>query len=188
MKFLSALLIITALSFSSSFAQGLYMELAVGTGTATPYAGGEILLTSISYGFSNSVTIGGQTGGTGAAKAVFAPILITKQIDPSTAPIQQALFTGRNYQRVRLNFYRPLTGGGRELAYQVVLGTVLVSNYQAGAAEGCTSGCPAVNETITLEYGQVVTREFVNGQPTRVTTWNRINNTENVDQFLLATN
>jgi type VI secretion system Hcp family effector len=183
------LIALVLLSVTTAFSQGIYMEITGGSspGSSSPYTG-EIQLSSVQYGFSNTATIGSSPSGGTASRPSFVPITITKLLDPSSAYLQRTLILGETYQRVRINFYRAGTSGGRVLAYQVVLGTVFVTNYSASAAEGCTSGCPALAESISLDYGQIVTREFVNGTPTRTVSWDRVRNTETVNSFLLQTN
>lgn len=180
------IIFVLVLNTCTSFAQGIYMEIAVGNGIAEPYSG-EILLSSVQYGFLNTTVLGSSAGGTSSGKAQFASVTLTKQLDPSSASLQKTLFMGGYYQRIRLNFYRA-GASGRELAYQVVLGMVVVNDYSVSAAEGCVNGCPALAETIKLNVGQVVTREFVKGTATRTVTWNVITNTSTVDSFLTQTN
>ncbi|MFD2573136.1 type VI secretion system tube protein Hcp [Spirosoma soli] len=168
-------------SFTSSFAQGITLELFKGNGPSqVPEYTTPIPVTSAQYSFSNTLNIGSQSGGAGAGKANFSPMVITKQVDASTASFQKTLFVGGYYQYVRLNFYR----GDGSLAYRVVLGLVAVSNYSASGAEGCTNGCPALSESITLEYGQVATYNPEAPVNLRTTTWNRVTNTTDVSSTI----
>ncbi len=160
---------------STAFAQTIYLQLVKGSGQAAEYTP-EIPLTSAQYSFSNVVTIGSSASGSGGGKATFAPLVVTKQVDGSSGPLQRSLVTGGHYQYARLNFYRTNASGGKELAYRVVVGTLMVAHVAASAAEGCTT-CPALAETVTLEYGQVAT---YNPTTKGVVTWNRLSNTENV--------
>lgn len=171
--FFCALLLLAC--FTSSFAQGITLELFKGSGNATAYAP-PIPITSAQYSFTNGTST--SSGGVQTGRVVFTPLVITKQVDASTASLQRSSFTATNYQYARLNFYR----ADGSLGYRVVVGTVFVSNYSASGAEGCTSGCPAVSESITLVYGQVATYNPADGG--QITTWDAIRNVENVNQTI----
>lgn len=164
------------LTISTTFAQNITLDLVKFNSNQSITA---IPVTSAQYSFSIVLNISSQSTGAGAGKAAFNPITITKQVDGSTADLQQALFTGTSYQYLRLNFYR--ADGG--LAYRVVCGLAAVANYSAsGAAGGCSSGCPALSETISFQYGQLATYDPTNGG--KITTWNGQTNTINVSQTI----
>lgn len=157
-------------SVSTAFAQRITLELFPANSSTPAYAA-PIPITSAQYSFANGIT--GGASGTDNFRTVFTPLVVTKQVDGSTTALQQASFGGSLYQYARLNFYR----ADGSLGYRVLVGTVFVSNYSASGAEGCTSGCPAVSETITLVYGQVVTYNPADGQ---IATWDALNNRKNV--------
>ncbi|MBO0949820.1 type VI secretion system tube protein Hcp [Fibrella forsythiae] len=185
MKTFLSLFVGVALCFATSFsfAQGITLELFRGSGPSqVPDYTTPIPLTSAQYSFTNTINIGSQSTGTGAGRAGFPPMVITKQIDPSTAAFQKSLFSGGYYRYARLNFYR----ADGSLAYRVVLGLVVVSNYAASGVPGCPSGCPSLSESISLEYGQVATYNPAAPANLRLVTWNRVTNTSNVDSTIPA--
>ena len=163
-------------SFSASFAQKITMELIKNSSSALPTYTAPIPVTSAQYSFSQTLNITSQSTGSGSNKAIFLPMVITKQLDGSTASLQTALFTGTPYQYVRLSFYR----ADGTLAYRVVLGVVYVGYYSASGAEGCTSGCPALSETINLEYGAVASYDPAANTIVR---WNRISNASSLNDI-----
>ena len=171
------------LATSTLFAQGITLELVRGSGSPqVPDYTTPIPVTSAQYSFTASTNFSSQTGGTGASKANFLPMVITKQLDASTAAFQKSIFFGGPYQYARLNFYR----ADGTLAYRVVLGTVAVTNYSASGVPGCPSGCPSLSESISLEYGQVATYNPAAPAALRTVTWNRVTNTTNVDSTIPA--
>ena len=164
-------------STTTAFSQRIILELVKGSGPAPAYAD-PIPLTSAQYSFTN--TVGSGSTASGADRTGFVPLVITKQVDGSTAALQRDLFLGAPYQYVRLNFYR----ADGSLGYRVVLGTAIVSNYSASAAEGCTSGCPALSESITIVYGQVATYDPAVPNQRGIFTWNAIRNREDVSDAI----
>lgn len=161
------------ITLSTAYAQKITMELIkYSNNSSLPTYTAPIPVTSAQYSFSQTLNLSSQSSGTGAGKATFLPMVITKQVDGSTASLQTSLFTGAPYQYVRLSFYR----ADGTLAYRVVLGLVAVSNYSASGATGCTSGCPTLSETVNFEYGAVATYD-----PTAntIVRWSRITNTSN---------
>lgn len=168
---------------STTLAQGIYVEFTTSSGPGTVPVTGEFLVSGVQYGMSTSITVGASAG-SGAGKAAAAPLILTKQVDLSSVSLQRQLVRGQPYSRIRVNFYRAGPNGARELVYRITLGTAFVSNYTAGATEVCSTGCPGISETITIEYGQFVTSDFTQ-QPAGVAAWNFVTNSGTVDNSLL---
>jgi type VI secretion system Hcp family effector len=151
-----ALLLLASVTFS--FAQGIFVELTAGPTNGSVPVTGEFLLTSAQYNFVR------PTGGNVQA----TPLMLTKLVDGASPSLLAGSFTGSLYNRIRINYYRTGAGGTRELVYRVSVGMAFVNEYTGAGAQACASGCPGINESVSITYRQITIADYTQS-PARVT-------------------
>jgi type VI protein secretion system component Hcp len=135
----------------TTFAQGIYLEIPSslsGLPTSTS-ATVEITLTSVQFGIGVAVPSSG-TYTPGAPS--FSEITVTKTVDISSIALQRSIATAKVPIDVKVNFYQIGSGGVRVLAYQYVLQGCYFSGYSASTAQGCSSGCAGITESVSIHY------------------------------------
>lgn len=109
---------------------------------------GTIDILAWSWGMSNS----GSThmgSGSGAGKANFQDISVTKYIDKASCPIMFACASGQHIEKATLTVRK---AGGTPVEYFVItLTNVLVSSYSTGGS----GGEDRLTENVSLNFGQV---------------------------------
>jgi type VI protein secretion system component Hcp len=109
---------------------------------------------SFSSGATNSVAIGSTGGGGGAGKVAFADFLVTKMLDGFSAPMLHAAEVGSHIQFVQIDVFQ--AGSSTPFA-TYVLQDVLISSDLFG------SSAAAVNETVSFNYGRLLTTISLGG-------------------------
>jgi type VI protein secretion system component Hcp len=107
-----------------------------------------------SSGATNSVTIGSTGGGSGAGKVDFADFLVTKMLDGFSAPMLHAAEVGSHIQSVQIDIFQ--AGSATPFA-TYTLQDVLISSDLFG------SSAAAVNETVSFNYGKLMTTISLGG-------------------------
>lgn len=129
-----------------------------------------IEVSSMQFGISNPVTLGGGT--ITAGKATGSALTITKSLDRSSPPLFLGCAQGTRYPTVTLE----LTATGSEVAYtyyKITLTNVMVSNL------GTSTGGDRPTESVSLSYEKITTDYFmidpktgtVPQTPTATATW-----------------
>lgn len=106
-------------------------------------------LMSLSVGSTNSVTI--SSAGSGAGKASFSPLTITKPTDSNSPLFLRYCAAGLHFDRVTLYVTKPPSTGAETVVEIYVLGLVFIT----GISNDVTFGDDVVTETITFAYGQL---------------------------------
>jgi type VI secretion system secreted protein Hcp len=142
-----------------------------------------ISVSSFELGVENSVSLGSATGGAGAGKVQFDPLIIQKAVDHASPSLFSAASSGRNFQAVQL--YLRSSGPATQpfLAYE--FRAVLITKIDWSG----NSGSQEAAETLTLAYGAVVVafqQPNPDGSPGPVTQggWNQVTNTADVQNTL----
>ena len=97
------------------------------------------------WGVSNTVTIGGGSGGAGSGKVVLQDFNLTKRINPLSTELTRAAATGAHYPEVVVSI--PIGGPLSPFAIEYKLRPVFVSAIQqSGSGNEST-------ESVSLTYG-----------------------------------
>lgn len=108
---------------------------------------------SFSFGASNFVTIGSQSGGGGAGKADFSPVAISKRTDTASMALFECCVTGDHIDEATLALRR--AGGSADkpgdIFLQFTFKFVMVSNISWSGG----SGMEVCSEAVSLEYGAI---------------------------------
>jgi type VI protein secretion system component Hcp len=136
---------------------------------------GQILLTTIGNGERQTLNLSSQSTGVGAGKIQFDSIEFTKPISVNTPTFFSMMAAGTPFKYVEISYYN----AADQIIFRQTLGLVPV-NTMYRAAASCTSGCPGIVETISLQYGTEILTYYTT--PGNLSTgiskgWNRINNT-----------
>ena len=106
---------------------------------------------SWSFGVTNPSTIGSATGGAGAGKASFQDVHFVQNSQSSSPKLLQALARGEVHKSVLITFVK---GESNPVEYlKIKLEDVLVSSFQAGAAEGSNNETPS--ESVSLNFAKI---------------------------------
>ena len=106
---------------------------------------------SFQFGVSNPVTL--STGGSGAGKASFSDIVITKSLDSASPRLFLGCAKGTTYPTVTLKLVR--AGEIRQTYYQITLSNVTISSVSNSNSEGDDRPSESVSlfyEKIKIEY------------------------------------
>jgi Type VI secretion system effector, Hcp len=103
---------------------------------------------SVQGGMQQTLSIGGATGGAGAGKVAFSPLVISKLIDAGSTPFERALAAGVPFN-VQLYFFHPQGSAGidctkPDMKINLVLAAGSGENFQVAGGG---------SETITLQFG-----------------------------------
>lgn len=205
MKKMSIVLVGLLVCFSSLAvqAQEIYMKMTTYTPTVATAGLGQtdataqdngttvklndyIKLSSVQYDFEQTLNIGSQSTGAGAGKVVFNPLVITKIVDQTSAPLFQAMASGTPYQFIEFLFVSN-TGakGGGQVLYKVLLKLAAVKTISVSSVN-CSTGCPGIAESVSFEYGGYIVSTYTQ-KPTgevvagTVSGWNRVRNVADND-------
>ena len=124
---------------------------------------GEVQAQSLTWGYAQTIAIGGAGSGAGAGKVEFQELHFTKFVDSTSPELYSMLASGKHFDQVVVTMQR---GNGVDFA-TFTLGLVAVSSVE-GSADG--QGAPI--EDVGLVYGSALWQ--VKGQGP--TGWNRVTN------------
>jgi type VI secretion system secreted protein Hcp len=142
-----------------------------------------ISVSSFELGIENPVSLGSATGGAGAGKVQFDPLIIQKAVDHASPSLFSAASSGRNFQAVQLYLRSSGPAAQPFLAYE--FRTVLITKIDWSG----NTGSQEAAETLTLAYGAVVVafqQPNPDGSAGPVTQggWNQVTNTTDVQNTL----
>jgi type VI secretion system secreted protein Hcp len=128
----------------------------------------------------NPATIGGATGGAGAGRVTFDPLIVTAAAGPQSAPLFQAEASGAHFQSVVLS----VRNSAAQMVTRYDFGTVFVSNIASSFATDDATP----TETYQFQYGSVRITTFnpITTAITNVATWNQITNSPTVSTLGFA--
>lgn len=138
-----------------------------------------IEIQAFSFGASNYVNIGSQSGGAGAGKADFSAVSVMKATDKATMELFANLCTGTHIPDAVIALRRSgVQGKSGSIFLQFSFKLVYVSsiNWSGG------SGNEICNESVSLDYGSIKIEYFAQGTDGKNTKagekmWSRIKNT-----------
>ena len=110
-----------------------------------------IEIDSFSFGTSNFVTIGSQSGGGGAGKADFSPIAISKKTDKASLGMFECCVVGDHIDEAILALRRAGGQAGKagDIFLQFNFKFVMISNINWSGG----SGMEVCSESVSIEYG-----------------------------------
>jgi type VI secretion system secreted protein Hcp len=143
-----------------------------------------ISVSSFELAVENAASLGSGTGGAGAGKVQFDPLVVQKAVDQASPSLFSAASSGRHFQTVQL--YLEQSTGPTErpfLAYEFQ--TVFITKIDWSGS----SGEQEAAETLTLAYGAVVIayqqpNPDGSAGPVIQGGWNQITNTANMQNTL----
>ena len=109
---------------------------------------GGIDIESFSWGVSNAGSMS-AIGGGGAGKASFQDIHFVKNVDKSSPALAQCCSTGKHISKAVLHVRK--AGDGQKEYYTVTLEDILISSFQASAA----NGNPIVMDSFSINYAKI---------------------------------
>ena len=137
-------------------------------------------LSTFTQSVEQTLNIGSQSTGAGAGKIAFNPIGFSRPADRISPILFSHAASGTPYQTIEVFF----TDGSGRIATKQLYKLAAVKTV-SWAAASCTNDCPAVIETVTIEYGgQIV---FMYKSPTGylstpvIAGWNRVKNVQDND-------
>lgn len=151
-----------------------------GTDDGFPASAGWFKIKGVSLGIENKVILGSTSGGIGAGKAAFNPVLIDKLVDQASVPLLTAAATGAHYDKAIIAFRK--SGDSRAAAFLTIeLRTVFVQSIQTTESEGDDQP----SEKLTLMYGAQkwsyrVQKPDGSLAPPVEHTWNQLTNSPNL--------
>jgi type VI secretion system secreted protein Hcp len=143
---LSVLLIIAALAPATASAQ-IFLEYGAIKGDATdPDYVDKIEIASFSWGLVRPVTFSGGTGGPQAGRPTSLEVLLTKDLDNSSAALAMELLAGTGDKKVVIRFASP--GDGKLQEYLALeLCKAFITSLSTSAGE---DGTPMETVTLTM--------------------------------------
>jgi type VI secretion system secreted protein Hcp len=109
-----------------------------------------LALDSLALEVENTTTIGSATGGAGSGKVKFNPLTVTRKVDAASPLLFRLGTSGSQLKQVEFIVTRAAGSGGQPfLTFTFTL--VFLQNISWAA----TAGDDSVQETLTLEYGQI---------------------------------
>ena len=110
---------------------------------------GEIEIDSFSWGCHNQGT-GGRGGGSGAGKADFTDISLTKENDSSTHELIKSCASGKHFPKAVLTARK--AGGEQQEFLIITMEDVMVSSFQSSGSSG---GGSIPMEQVSLNYTKI---------------------------------
>jgi type VI secretion system secreted protein Hcp len=139
-----------------------------------------------SLGSENSTTIGSASGGAGAGRAKFDPVIIEKSVDTMSRLLFSMNVTGKNLAKLQLYIRKAGVASGKPyLAYE--FGMVFVSNIDWSGG----SGDDGPLERVTFAYGSLALGYYPQkpdgtlGKPVEIG-WDQVTNTEPKPEILVG--
>jgi len=142
---------------------------AVGQVTLTPPTGARVRFDIYSYTGTqqNSTSIGSQSGGAGAGKVTFQPIVVTKHVDASSPRLFSWLAGGTALTSATIQLYAPNRSVVEIITCKlVVLSALTTSNSGAGTDQ--------LHEQLSMQVGAIQVK--VNSSSA---SWNQVTNSGN---------
>lgn len=142
-----------------------------------------ISISSFELGMETSASPGSATGGAGAGKVQFDPLIIQKGVDNASPSLFSAASSGRNFEAVQLYLRSSGPAAHPFLAYE--FRTVIITKIDWSG----NSGSQDAAETLTLAYGAVVVayqqpNPDGSAGPVAQGGWNQVTNTADVQNTL----
>jgi type VI secretion system secreted protein Hcp len=143
-----------------------------------------ISVSSFDLSMENPASPGSASGGAGAGKVQFDPLVVQKAVDSSSPSLFSAASSGRHFQAVQLYLQQASSPTGKPfLAYEFQ--TVFITKIEWSG----NSGGEDAAETVTFAYGTVVIayqQPNPDGStgPVAQQGWNQITNTADVQSTL----
>lgn len=125
------------------------------TGPGGSGIGGPSPIINFNLGGANTTTIGSATGGAGAGKLAFAPLLVTKKLDALSIPLLKRLANGGHFEEVKLEVFGP----GNTLIATYKFHTAFVTADVIGGSS------MTLTEDVTFVFGALESDVLVDGVP-----------------------
>lgn len=136
-----------------------------------------ILVNTLSYNATQTLNIGGSTGGTGARGVTFDPFSIHKNVDALSPFLFLQMSEGTAYRQINFFFLSDAGNGTFQTRMIVQLGFAAIQSIQVSASTGGN----LINELVQIEYGGIQTSVYLQtatgGLTNSITSgWNRVRN------------
>jgi type VI secretion system secreted protein Hcp len=144
-----------------------------------------IELQSVSLGVENPTTIGSASGGAGAGKAKFNPLMIKHRIGPSSPAFFTVAASGGHFDQVQLDFRK--SGGQSGSSSKAYLSITLKMVFITKIEIDHDSGDDAPTEVLTLSYGAMQMQYFQQDKTGAISKesqtgmWNQVTNSPSMD-------
>jgi type VI protein secretion system component Hcp len=136
-----------------------------------------ILVNTVSYNATQTLNIGGSTGGTGAGRVTFEPFSINKRVDALSPFLFLQMSEGTPYRQINFFFLSDAANATFQTRMIVQLGLAAIQSIRVSASTGGN----LINELVQIEYGGIQTSVYLQtatgGLTNSITSgWNRVRN------------
>jgi type VI protein secretion system component Hcp len=138
-------------------------NISVTVGTAAPCT---FSASSIMGTFTNPNAIGSSTGGAGAGKATFSPLVVLKSLDSCSVPLDLQLFKGSVTPIVTIAISESSNNKGASSNATKPLVLITLRNVLISEISDTDSSQGSFSEKVTLLYGAITIQDLVDNTST----------------------